>query len=405
MPDNDSSFVPSEGLHRAVSLLSEPLRTAQVLPQTLPETGVGEDDTLEWMAPHVLGRAARLDRPDVLAHMNPPAPWITWAMAMWNARLNQNLLHPDTGPFAIEAEEQIIRWLIPFFGMQGGHLCAGSTLANLTALWAARDAAGVRRVVASEAAHLSIRKSATILGLDLDLIPVNEREEMDAAQLGDLSDACLVLTAGTTATGAIDDLSLIGRAAWSHVDAAWTGPLRLSRRYASLLDGIERADSVSVSAHKWFFQPKESALIFFRDIDRANAAITYESTYLTKSNVGIQGSRGASSIPLLATLLAWGRAGLEERLNHAMALSQELAVAIADDDRWVLWNRPRTGLTVFRPSHETAEEVHRRLPEGMLSLCSVGGQRWLRSVAANPLADVSGIVGQLQEALPLAARR
>lgn len=401
MCDRDASFLPSEGLHRAVSLLNEPLDAPRALPASLPEVGVGENETLEWMAPHVLERAARLDRPGVLAHMNPPAPWITWAMTLWNARLNQNLLHPDTGPFAIEAEDQVIRWLAPFFGMQGGHLCAGSTLSNLTALWAARDAAGVRRVVASEAAHLSIRKSATILGLELELIPTNAREEMEASQLGDLSDACLVLTAGTTATGAIDDLALIGRAAWSHVDAAWAGPLRLSRRHAPLLAGIERADSVSVSAHKWLFQPKESALIFFRDIERANAAITYESTYLTKSNVGIQGSRGASAIPLLATLLAWGRAGLETRLNRVMALSEQLSHAIEQDDRWILWNRPRTGLTVFRPHHESVEELHARLPEGMLSLCSVGGQRWLRSVAANPLADIPQIIGQLQEAMPL----
>jgi len=401
MCDRDESFLPSEGLHRAVSLLNEPLDAPRALPASLPEVGVGEDETLEWMAPHVLERAARLDHPGVLAHMNPPAPWITWAMTLWNARLNQNLLHPDTGPFAIEAEEQVIRWLAPFFGMQGGHLCAGSTLSNLTALWAARDAAGVRRVVASEAAHFSIRKSATILGLELELIPTNAREEMEILQLDDLSDACLVLTAGTTATGAIDALTLIGQAAWSHVDAAWAGPLRLSRRHASLLAGIERADSVSVSAHKWLFQPKESALIFFRDIERANAAITYESTYLSKSNVGIQGSRGASAIPLLATLLAWGRAGLETRLDRVMALSENLSHAIEQDDRWILWNRPRTGLTVFRPHHERVEELHARLPEGMLSLCSVGGQRWLRSVAANPLADIPRIIGQLQEAMPL----
>ena len=74
-------------------------------------------------------------------------------MELWNARLNQNLLHSATAPFATEAEKQVIDWLQPYFGMGAGHMCSGSTLANLTALWAARDVKSIKKVVASEAAH------------------------------------------------------------------------------------------------------------------------------------------------------------------------------------------------------------------------------------------------------------
>jgi L-2,4-diaminobutyrate decarboxylase len=65
------------------------------------------------------------------------------------------------------------------------------------------------------------------------------------AVTGDLSRAVLVLAAGTTSTGAIDPLTLAGRTAWKQVDAAWDGPLRLSKRHSARLDGIERAVSVS----------------------------------------------------------------------------------------------------------------------------------------------------------------
>jgi glutamate/tyrosine decarboxylase-like PLP-dependent enzyme len=170
--------------------------------------------------------------------------------------------YPATAPFAKEAEERVINWLTPFFGMQGGHFCTGSTLANLTALWAARDIANVTKVVASEAAHISIAKAAHILGLSYESIPTDAHGVLDPKQLGDLSHTCLVLTAGTTTLGAIDPLHLIGTAAWTHVDAAWAGALRLSPKYALLLEGIEQADSIALSAHKWFFQPKDSALIF-----------------------------------------------------------------------------------------------------------------------------------------------
>jgi L-2,4-diaminobutyrate decarboxylase len=80
--------------------------------------------------------------------MDPPTPWITWATTLWNASLNQNLLHPATSPAARDIEQRVVQWLASFFGMTGGHMTAGSTLANLTALWAARECAGVKEVVA-----------------------------------------------------------------------------------------------------------------------------------------------------------------------------------------------------------------------------------------------------------------
>jgi L-2,4-diaminobutyrate decarboxylase len=88
---------------------------------------------------------------------------------LWNASLNQNLLHPDVAPVARDIEAQVIGWLAPLFGMDGGHMTPGSTVGNLTALWAARELRGVKRVVASEGAHLSIGKAAHILGLAFEV--------------------------------------------------------------------------------------------------------------------------------------------------------------------------------------------------------------------------------------------
>ena len=92
-------------------------------------------------------------------------------------------------------------------------------------------------------------------------------------------------------------------------DAAWAGPLRLSDNFTNILDGIENADSVSISGHKWFFQPKESGLILFKDVLTANKTISATSGYLTTENVGILGSHGAIALPLMATLIAWGKTG------------------------------------------------------------------------------------------------
>lgn len=399
MNKKDNSFSPEDGLQYAIDLLRQ-IQIEQVdFPKTCPVLGIGELETLDLLAPHVLGRAAHLDRPDVLAHMDPPTPWITWATALWNARLNQNLLHPATAPFALEAEKLVIEWLSPFFGMNGGHLCSGSTLANLTALWAARDAKGIRRVIASKAAHLSIKKATIILGLPYEEISTNKQGQLNPGNLGDMSEACLVLTAGTTSTGQIDSLELAGQAKWTHIDAAWAGPLRLSPKHSDLLEGIDKADSIAVSAHKWLFQPKDSALIMFRDLALANSAISFGGGYLAAPNIGIQGSRGAAAIPLLATMIAWGTKGFVDRIDRSMAMADTLAKALSKEESLLLWAMPKTGVTVFRPLTCSTEDFHSRLPEGMLSTCIVENKKWLRSVAANPVADVELIISTILKAI------
>jgi len=201
-----------------------------------------------------------------------------------------------------------------------------------------------------------------------------------------------VLTAGTTSTGSIDPLDLVGTAKWTHVDAAWAGPLRLSHAHAGKLDGLDVADSLAVSAHKWLFQPKDSALVMFRDLEAANAAVSFGGGYLAKPNIGVQGSRSAAAIPLLATLLAWGREGLAQRLDRLMEVADSLADAIESSDRLELWNRPQSAVKVFRPMNRQSDAFVQAAPAGMLSKCVLDGETWARSVAANPSVDLDLVI-------------
>lgn len=162
-----------EGLTRALFLLKNghnPSREPRPLPNSLPERGLGGATVLDWLAPHVIGGAAQLGGVKSMANMGPPTPWITWATTLWSAALNQNLLNPSTAPVARRVEQRTIDWLAPFFGMTGGHMLPSSTLANLTALWAARQCAQIYTVVAADTSHVSIIKAAQILGLKLKLV-------------------------------------------------------------------------------------------------------------------------------------------------------------------------------------------------------------------------------------------
>lgn len=403
MADPDFLF-DHDALVHAVELMAtmpDGCGTTTTVPPALPEIGRGGRATLDLLAPLVLGGASRLGGATAMAHMDPPTPWITWATTLWNASLNQNLLHPATAPVARGLEVRVIDWLAPFFGMGGGHMVPGSTVANLTALWAARECAGVEEVAFAETAHLSVPKAAHILGLRAHPIPCGPTGAvLPHALPDDLARTALVLTAGGTSTGAIDDLSLCGRAAWTHVDAAWAGPLRLSPTYAPLLANIENADSVAISAHKWLFQPKESALVLFRDAARAHAAISFGGGYLAAPNVGVLGSHGAAAVPLLATLLAWGRQGTAARIERCMAMADELAAWIASDERLELLAPPETGVVVWRAVRPDAtERLHAALPPGSTSMTTLGNDRWLRNVAANPNFDVKNFTMAVNVAL------
>jgi L-2,4-diaminobutyrate decarboxylase len=216
---------------------------------------------------------------------------------------------------------------------------------------------------------------------------------LDALPAGDWAKTALVATAGTVASGAIDPLELPIQPAWLHVDAAWAGPLRLTRAHGQLLDGVERADSVSLSAHKWLFQPKESALVLFRHSEEAHRALSFGSGYLTVPNVGLLGSHGSAALPLAATLLAWGRAGLEQLLDHCLGLAAALAERVAAEPELELWQLPRTGIVLWRPRGDL-RTVQASLAAAFVSIAEVHGQTWLRSVAANPLADPNLVVDE-----------
>lgn len=399
----DQEFLlDARALQHAIELMEQVFEAGDegTLGECLPETGIGSLSALDQLAPIVLGQAARLGAPMAFAHKDPPTPWVTWATTLWNASLNQNLLHPATAPVARQLEEKVIQWLSPYFGMTGGHMTPGSSAANLTALWAARECAGVTQVVASDSAHLSIKKSAHILGLSLTLVPTDAQGMLRADALPkDLRHTALVLTSGTTSVGALDPLALTGQAAWTHVDAAWGGPLRLTR-YAERLDGIERADSVAVSSHKWLFQPKESALVLFRHAAQATEAISFGGAYLTEPNVGLLGSHGATAIPLLAMLMSWGREGVAQRIEYCMDLADQFAAYIRSEPRLELFAVPTTGIVVWRArSQSTFERLLKGLPVGMTSTVTLGQDKWLRNTAANPNADIALMIDTIRTVL------
>lgn len=375
---------------------------------------LGERAALESLGSLYGNGSQDLGHPLWMAHMDPPTLRVARAGHLWAATLNQNLLHPDTAPFARDLERWVLDQLAPLWGMSHGLVVPGSTLANLTALWAARDTAGVDTVIASTAAHGSIAKAAQILGLRLEPVPATSEGGWNPRAAADLArrfgrTAVLVPTFGTTALGAIDDVTWLsndesGRPRWVHVDAAWAGPLVLSHAPDRVVKifGQGIVDSVSVSGHKWLFQPKESALVMFRQgLDLAPISST--AGYLAAPNLGIQGSRGGNAVLALAlTLAAHAPSGLGAIIDHCLGLSNRLVDAIERAQVFELHPGSDCGVTLWRPG---SGGDRGRLNEAILragvgvSTAEVDGRWWLRCVAANPFAEPETIVQRLAENL------
>jgi aromatic-L-amino-acid decarboxylase len=213
--------------------------------------------------------------------------------------LNSNLTSWRSAPAPTTVERTVIRWLgqLIGYGMDArGLLTSGGSLANLNALFIAhRVKAGVEAsqrglwnsgapmtIYASDQVHLSIPKAADVLGLGRDQVRLLESDNsfrLDAQRLreqlaGDIRSGlrpfCVVASAGTVNTGAVDPLDEIAKVSeeyglWMHVDGAYGALAVMDETKRALFKGIERADSVSLDPHKWLYTPVDAGCLLFRD--------------------------------------------------------------------------------------------------------------------------------------------
>src|SRR5215212_2748199 len=212
---------------------------------------------------------------------------------------------------ATVVEQQAVRWIGQFIGYQpaSGAFTSGGTISNLTALAAAREYAvpgsrhaglsGARPVVyCSAEVHYSVTRAVELLGIGSDqlrAVPLDPLRRMDASALAEAIDTdrangrtaiAVVATGGTTLTGAVDPLAAIAdvcdeRDVWLHVDGAYGGPAAAVK--PELFAGLERADSVSVDAHKWLYLPKACGVVMVRDEPALAAAFAHDAQYMLRT--------------------------------------------------------------------------------------------------------------------------
>jgi len=394
--------------------------------------------------------------PGSFSYFTPPPLAMSIAgevLAQW---VNQGIDVWAAGPVGAFVEEEVTAWLRDLVGIGAegwGVLTSGGVMANIMALTVARDVhlarllggsgpprgAGLERarVYASDQAHFSIERGLSVLGFPpetLRIVPSDERfrlrgEPVERAIAEDraagLRPFAICAVAGSTNTGSVD---LVGELAdlarredlWLHVDAAYGGAARLSQRDAGRVPDLERADSVTIDPHKWFFQAYDiGALVvrrredLLRTFHRAPEYYRHpnpEESPLNWMAYSIEGTRRFRALKLWLSWKHLGTEGLGRLIERTDDLAAYLARRCTElGDFEVLPSEPELSVVCFRhlapgvrdldAHQDRLQRALERSGAGWVSTTTLRGHTYLRAGVVNYLsteADVDHLLATLR---------
>ncbi|WP_374375753.1 aspartate aminotransferase family protein [Dongia sp.] len=353
------------------------------------------------------------------------------------AVLNQNVTSWRSAPAGATIEQAVVGWLADAVGCPGlkGSLCGGGSAANLMALAMAREAklpaneVGARPCVvyASEQVHMSIPKAIALLGIGRDnlrLIPVDDdlRMRTDALEAAITLDReagrtplAIVATAGTVNVGAIDPLPQIAEIArrealWLHVDGAYGGLAALAA--PEKFRGLDQADSLSLDAHKWLYQPLECGCLLYRDRQIAHKTFSHSGDYVKITaedpveafaffDESMELSRRFRALKLWMSLQYHGRAAFRDAIASDLSHAQLLAQSIRSHPELELLAPVTLSAVCFRHRTKDNAAILRRLiarGQVYLSNATIHEQFALRACFVNHRTtreDVHAIVSEV----------
>ena len=362
--------------------------------RTITPEGIGGRAALEVFAEVLAPACISIDHPRHFSFI-PCAP--TPAAMLFDLVVGASSIYGGSwleGAGAVHAENEALEWLAGLAGLpatSGGVFVQGGTIANVSALVAARHAARAagggeptRWVVATSAeAHSSVSSAAGAMDVDILGVP------MDAAGrlAGDALEASLeaearsgsgrrvfavVATAGTTNLGIVDDLESVARVAkraglWFHVDGAYGAAALAAPSARHLFAGIEHADSLVVDPHKWLFAPFDCAALIYRRPELARAAHAQHAGYLeplrtgddwNPSDFALQLTRRARGLPFWFSLACHGTDAYSAAIERTLEVARHAAAAVRRKSYLDLVFEPMLSVVAFERRGWGAEQYH-----------------------------------------------
>jgi aromatic-L-amino-acid decarboxylase len=414
-----------------------PGEIAAALPAQAPEEGVSFDEILADFERIIVPGTTHWNHPRFFAYFATSAAPAAIAAEALAATLDVKAMLWRTSPAATELEEVTMRWLGRLLELPPswtGVIYDTASIAGFTALAAAREALDLRireygmtgrdlpplRVYITDETHSHVEKAAIALGIGqrnvvrvacddaFRMRPDALRDAIEADVSAGMRPLAVVATVGTTSTTSVDPVRAIAaitqeKKVWLHVDAAYAGSAALIPEYRSMLDGVERADSLVVNPHKWMFVPMDLSVLFLRDESIVRRAFSLVPEYLTTPekgvvnymDYGLQLGRRFRALKLWFVLRHFGAEGIRKRLRHHIALAQEFAGWVRAEPDWQVLAPHPLSVVCFRyapsgPDETTLETLNAELlaevnatGEVFLSHTKVDGRYALRLAIGN----------------------
>ena len=410
-----------------------------------------EVDILDFVSKY-LENTNHLNHPHYMGHQVPVPHDLAGIPELIHGTINNPSSLYEMGPSGSTCEGFMINWMLDKLGwlenkdyydfnfeigQPSGVLTHGGSVANLTALTAARSAISPDSwndgnpkdlvVIGSASAHYSILRSLSILGLGKKCfvpIPVDKNEIIDLNQLESIYKKlivqgkkvmCLIANACATSTGLFDPLDQMGDFCekyniWFHVDGAHGASALVSNKNKKLVKGIEKATSLIWDAHKMMRVPSLCTAVIFKDFKYQAGAFQQKGSYVFHNNEVIGMDSMAYTIECtksaLGTKLFWafaieGEKAIEDFIDYTFDLCKKFYEYLIKDSEFEIPYRPQSNILCFKYiKYSKADEFQLKLRYQIINnkyfyitSCEMNGIRYLRVVLLNPSTNI----GHLKE--------
>ena len=336
------------------------------LPDHAPDEPEPFADVLRDLDQILLPGVTHWQHPRYFAYFATSASAAGILAELLTATLNSVSFLWRTAPAATELEWVVLEWLAKLLGLPDGwhgHIEDTASTSTFAAMIAAREATGRDLLVCSEHTHSAAQKGARMLGMRLREVPTDDRFRLRVDALGDLSEAALVVaTVGTTACAAVDPVPAIADAceaagAWLHVDAAYAGTAMVCPEFRWAFEGVQRADSLVVNAHKWMLTPMDCSLLWTSRPADLRAAFSLVPEFLrtpdaedalSLSEYGPALGRRFRALKLWAVLRCYGRQGLQQHIRSGVRLASLFEQWVSEEPGWEVCAPRHFSLVCFR---------------------------------------------------------
>lgn len=425
----------------------------QAFNENIPEEASDFKEVLDFVIKEVMPKSNIISHPRSYSFVPGPSNYVSVMADTLATGFNIFSGGWAVSPSASELEIVTMNWLLKLFRFPskkgGGLFTSGGSMANLTALVTARrqrcgNDFSKAVIYMSDQAHSSNIKAIRVLGFKKEqvrIIPTDIEFKMAVNKLKNaiakdrlkrLQPLCIIASAGTTNTGAVDPLDEIAKICkteklWFHINGAYGAAAILSKKGSQLLKGIDKADSLTIDPHKWLYQPYEMGCLLVRNHKWLSQTFSEKPEYLrdiegNTSEInfydhGIQLTRRFRALKFYMSLKTFGLKAFKKAVTYTIDLAEEVEELLRKSSQWEVISPATLAIINFRFNpikysfsekelDAINQEISKRVVESreaILVTTILQNQVVLRMCLINPRTTIDDVKETLQQCENFAA--